>query len=303
MSLANRTERGFTLVELLVVIAILAIIGGGLMVAYDDLDDTAAEGVAAHTLVVLDKAVRTYTSMERKAPDNLDALVAADWDDPANPSGSPLTNGKIMSTYPRPDKMIFSALTAPQLAALNSAGITTLRYVDLKGDDLTDLSASITLDALTHDGTPGVVGPLVDIDIPSRICETPRPGSGRNRGRGFERELIVGDPVLVWNSNRSGGVGGYDNVKLGADPNDILIVFGLGNDASMVGANRGGTNIASAPVFGKIRNGKYDYGRYLLVYNVGPVGSEFSKAKLQVVLNTHGDFVDEMIAEHAGQKS
>ena len=141
------------------------------------------------------------------------------------------------------------------------------------------------------------------IAIPSRIHETPRPGSGRNRGRGFERELVVGDPVLVWNSNRSGGTGGYDNVKLGADPNDIIIIFGLGNDASMVGANRGGTNLASAPTFGKIRNGKYDYGRYLVAYNVGPLGSEFSKAKLQVVLNTHGDFVDEMIAEHLGQKS
>ena len=50
-----------------------------------------------------------------------------------------------------------------------------------------------------------MVGPLVDIDIPHRIFETPRPGSGRNRGRGFEHELVVGDPVLVWNSNRSGG--------------------------------------------------------------------------------------------------
>ena len=98
MRLTNRTERGFTLVELLVVIAILAIIGGGLMVAYDDLDDTAAEGVAAHTLVVLDKAVRTYTAVERKAPNYLDSLVAADWEDPANPSGNALTSGKIMST-------------------------------------------------------------------------------------------------------------------------------------------------------------------------------------------------------------
>ena len=46
---------------------------------------------------------------------------------------------------------------------------------------------------------------------------------------------------------------------------------------------------------------KNDYGRYLLAYNVGPLGSEFSKAKLQVVLNTHGDFVDEMIAEVQGE--
>ena len=41
---------GFTLLELLIVVAILAIIGGGVMVAYDDLDDKVSEGVSAHTL-------------------------------------------------------------------------------------------------------------------------------------------------------------------------------------------------------------------------------------------------------------
>jgi hypothetical protein len=194
------------------------------------------------------------------------------------------------------------ALNAAQLAALNRAGITHLRYVDIVGDDLGDLSPTITLDALTHDGTQGVVGPLIDIDIPHRIHETPRPGSGRNRGRGFERELQVGDPVLQWEPNRSGGTGGYDNIKLGAAATDVILIFGLGNDASIVGADGGPANLASAPVFGKIRNGKYDYGRYLLAYNVGPLGSEFGTAKLQVVLNSHGDFVDEMITEHLGQK-
>jgi prepilin-type N-terminal cleavage/methylation domain-containing protein len=296
-----KNQAGFTLLELLIVVAILAIVAGGLLVAYDDLDDQAAEGAAAHTLAVLDKAVRTYSVVERGAPNYLDSLCAADWQDPSSPGGA-LGSGKVMSTFPRPDKMILSALTAAQLAALNSAGITHLRYVDIKGDDLTDLSPTITLDALTHDGTPGVVGPLENIDIPHRIFEHPRPGSGRNRGRGFERELQVGDPVLQWEPNRSGGTGGYDNAKLGAAPTDVLLIFGLGNDSSIVGSDGGATQLASAPVYGKIRNGKYDYGRYLLAYNVGPSGSEFGKAKLQVVLNTHGDFVDEMITEHLGQK-
>jgi prepilin-type N-terminal cleavage/methylation domain-containing protein len=305
------TQAGFTLLELLIVVAILAIIGGGLLVAYDDLDDQAAEGTSAHTLAVLDKAVRTYTVVERGAPNYLDSMVAADWQDPASPSGA-LTSAKIMSIFPRPDKIaggpspgdngVPIALNAAQLAALNRAGITHLRYVDLKGDDLADLSATITLDALTPDGTAGVVGPLIDIDIPHRAHESPRPGSGRNRGRGFERELQVGDPALRWEPDRSGGTGGYDNIKLGAAPDDVLLLFGLGNDASIVGADGGPTQLASAPVYGKIRNAKYDYGRYLLVYNVGPLGSEFSEAKLQVVLNSHGDFVDEMISEHLGQK-
>lgn len=306
-----RNQAGFTLLELLIVVAILAIVAGGLLVAYDDLDDTAAEGASAHTLAVLDKAVRTYSVVERGAPNYLDSMVAADWQDPASPGGA-LTGGKVMSVFPRPDKIaggaspgdvgVPIALTAAQLSALNNAGITHLRYVDIKGDDLTDLSTSITLDALTPDGTQGVVGPLIDIDIPHRIHEAPRPGSSRNRGRGFERLLQVGDPVLQWEPNRSGGTGGYDNIKLGAGPNDVLLIFGLGGDASIVGADGGPTQLASAPVYGKIRNGKYDYGRYLLAYNIGPAGAEFGTAKLQVVLNTHGDFVDEMITEHLGQK-
>ena len=46
----------------------------------------------------------------------------------------------------------------------------------------------------------------------------------------------------------------------------------------------------------------FDYNRYLLIYNLGPEAAPFGKAVLQIVLNSHGDFVDEMIAEEAGQK-
>ena len=67
----TRSPHGFTLLELLVVVAVLAIVGGGLLVAYDDVDDMASEGVAAHTLASLDSAVRNYSVISRGAPNYL----------------------------------------------------------------------------------------------------------------------------------------------------------------------------------------------------------------------------------------
>ena len=296
----NSASTGFTLLELLVVVAILAIIGGGLLVAYDQVDDRAAEGAAAHTLAVLDKAVRTYTATERQAPNGLDSLIATDSTDvQGSPEKVAVLPSKLLGT-----KTLLVALTQGQLDALIGAGMTDLRFIDTAGNDPANpapgTGATATLGINDADGNAATVGALLDIDIPHRIFETPRPGSNRNRGRGFSHTLAVGDPVLQWNPSRSGGAGNYDNTKLGADKGDVLLIFGLGNDASIIGAGRGRTQIPSAPVFGKGR--RYEYGRYLLVYNVGPLGLEFETARLQTVLNTHGDFIDEMLAEHGGQK-
>jgi prepilin-type N-terminal cleavage/methylation domain-containing protein len=296
----KQKQDGFTLLELLVVVAILAIIGGGLLVSYSDVDDSASEGVAAWTLAQLDSAVRNFSAMEKGAPNYLDSMMAADPSDVTNSYEKvAILPSKILGS-----KTLMVPLTQDMLDSLKAAGITHLRYVDAKGNDPADPAAdsgqTVTLDINDADGNPAVVGPLLNIDIPHRIHEVPRPGSGRNRGRGFEHELVLGSPVLQWNPSRSGGTGNYDNTKLGAGPDDIILLFGLGNDASIVGAAAGRTNMPSAPVFGK--NIKSAYGRYLLAYNVGTATNPRSKAVLQQVLNTHGDFIDEMISEHSGQK-
>ncbi|MHC4939063.1 MAG: type II secretion system protein [Planctomycetota bacterium] len=303
-------RQGFTLLELLIVVAILAIIGGGILIAYDELDDRVAEGVAAHTLAGLDGGIRNYTAASRAAPNNLDSLWAADY--PADPedAGTALTGAERVAILPSNlgpggTKVLDITLNQAQLDALNAAGITHLRYVDVKGNDLANPDpdvpgASVTLDVPNADGVAATVGALLRTDIPSRLFETPRPGNNRNRGRGFAKRIGVGDPVMQWNGDRSGGGGYYDNTKLGAAKDDVLLVFGLGNDASCVGSSSSRVQMAAAPVFGKVL--PHRYARYLVVYNVGPLGAEFDKARLQVVMNTHGDFIDEMIAEHSGQK-
>ncbi len=304
---------GFTLLELLVVVTILAVVGAGLLAAYDRLDERAAKGVSAHTIAAADSAVRAHITYTRQAPNFLDALVAVD--PPAGAGTNPDVpvvdpNAEKVAILPVPNiaggKTVLTTLSAAQAAALANAGLTHLRYVDIAGNDPADPApgsgGTVTLSIPNSDGLPAVVGPLLQIDIPHRIHEAPRPGNNRNRGRGFQGTLTDGSPVLQWNANVSGGgTGGYDNTKIGANPDDVVLVFGMGNDASNVGPG-GEVQLASAPVFGGNRQ-TYEYGRYLLLFNVGPPTATFPTARLQAVMNTQGDFVDEMILEYFGQKN
>lgn len=296
-----RRSRGFTLLELLVVIAILATLAGAIVASFGHLEDDAAEGASAYSISALDQLVRTYVALERRAPNDLDSLVAAAVPGaPTDPVSGAATKVAILPAKLLGTKTVVTALTAAQVTALNRAGITHLRYVDPAGNDAASPAqgsgGTVTLAAPDADGGAATVGPLLDIDIPHRVHESPRPGVN-NRGRGHRGLLGAGSPVLVWNANRSGGTGGYDNTKLGAAPTDVLVVFGVGSDSSLVGAATAG--LPTAPIFTK--GVKTDYGRYLLLFNIGPAGAP-RQATLQAVLNTHGDFVDEMISEHTNQK-
>jgi prepilin-type N-terminal cleavage/methylation domain-containing protein len=299
-----RNQAGFTLLELLIVVAILAIVSGGVLVAYDGLETKSAQGAASHAMAATDSSIRAIVSLNRTAPNSLDSLIA----------GTPADGTQSVAAIPAgavvignlPSKLVgkitvSTAMTAAQTTALTKAGITQLRYVDLAGNDSTCApTCTLTTGQAGATSTPAVVGTLASIDIPNRIFDIPREGSGKNRGRGYSHTLVAagGSPVMTW----SAGAGGINNTKLGAAADDVLIAFGLGNNASIFRPATGPSSVslAQAPNYGN--TAKHEYNRFVLLYNIGPAAAPFGKAKLQAVVDTFGDFVDEELAEFSGQK-
>ncbi|MEM7012333.1 MAG: type II secretion system protein, partial [Verrucomicrobiota bacterium] len=69
-------NQGFTLVELLVVVAIIAVIGAGVAVTYQKLDEQAKTAMEISDMAILKKVVKHWSSINDYAlPDELDSLV------------------------------------------------------------------------------------------------------------------------------------------------------------------------------------------------------------------------------------
>jgi prepilin-type N-terminal cleavage/methylation domain-containing protein len=288
----RNSRGGFTLIESLIVVTILAILGGTTIAAYEGLESQSAKGVATAGINDVDRAVRLYTSVTRSAPNNLDSLMATTGND--NTSAGQVTNSLGAKLA---GKFTAAQLTADQAGALNSAGLTDARYIDVKGDDETTDDLTI----LAADGFAATnVGPLSQVSIPGHVFDDPRPGDGRNRGRGFGAQIAENTYAAIWNS----GDGGYNNTKLGARDDDVLVGFGLGMNSSMVNRDDltsvGNVVLSEAPFYADVA--KNEYPRYILLYNVGGATQPRSKAKLLGVLDARGDFLDEEFAEFTGQK-
>ena len=287
----NSKVSGFTLLEVLMVVAMLAIVGGAIITSYGGLEDKAAKGSATHTIAAVEEAFRLFAATENGLPNNLESLVAAT---PTSPIYSALeadnaaTNatGGVMGGLL--GSKIAGKFTVVPTDPVNlvAAGITKIRYLDLKGN-----GAGGTLDIKDAAGGATTVGNIADISIPQHAFESPRPGN-KNRGRGYYVSAVGGTaiPLAVW----APGDGGYNNVKVGANPTSVLIGLGLGNASSLVG---GGvfTNLGHAPFYGNVAKNQYNHYVALIDISVSP-------ARLVAIVDSRGDFLDEEFAESTGQK-
>ena len=196
-----------------------------------------------------------------------------------------------------PKKFKLHAAQPGHISALVAAGITKIRYMDAKGNNETTDS----LDIKAADGSNATnVGPLSAISIPQHAFEAPRPGDGRNRGRGFYLNLVA-DPaptpkLMYWGAAKADGTtaGGYDVIKVGGLNNQILVGMGLGNASNLVGEGVF-TNLQHAPYYGNVA--KNEYCHYIALIDVAS-----SPARLVAVVDSRGDFLDEEFAEATGQK-
>jgi len=297
---------GFTLLELLVVVAILAIVGGGVIVAYDGLEQKSAQGTSTHSIANLDKSLRTFKVLNNGAfPTTFDSLLEATTTgaetNTATFTASTTTNLVSMPSSLQ-GKLGPFPLTQEMLDALNEVGITDLRYI---GSSLVDG------DGITGNTAPG--------GIPNRAFDsTPR-------GRGISRTLAAGDHVAVVESINIADFGGSapttsdrlrDIGSLDDQIGHVVAAFGIGNNCTLVknSGNRS-TGLAEAPFYGNVD--KADYSRYIALFHLasddGAGGATpndgtyatsevFSNARLLAVLDTRGDWYDEEFAEYTGQK-
>lgn len=341
----KQKQGGFTLLELLVVVAILAVMGGLAIGSYGDKTTQAARGAATNTIAAVSSMVQAYQATAKVLPNNLDTLVCAapaagtiaiaDSIAYGGASDLPGIGGGIGAKLN--GKLTLLAIPNAQLGALNSAGINNLRYGlhgatnsscdTVGGTDITAPTAVADIDfgagfnAAAPNAYPN--GSLAEADIPNRGFDFA--AAGRNRGRGFVKSTV--DPTtgaLQASATLASlplqvlrpGVNGIDSVKIGAGKRDILVVLGLGNNATMITDTTGNRVAASAPFYGDV--GKDKYGRYVAVFKVGTAATDAgaqwtqaqidaataaSKAAFITVLDARGDFLDEEYAEANGQKS
>ncbi len=320
----QKSQGGFTLLELLIVVAILAIIGGALLSAYNGLTGIAANGVATNTISATSQAIRTHEAVEKSLPDNLETLLAAvpvgaTYDaDSADNIASSVTDGALTAMLGSKiaGKLGVANLSYGQVKSLVNSGIDSIRYIDSEGDDETT-SDLVIKDAAGGDAT--AVGPLSEISIPTHAFDAPRPGNGRNRGRGFSLDLNAvldaqagaadtdasGVFAAVWDMSEADGttaatndaldIDEYDNVKVGAQPTAILVALGVGGYSSLVTAPGNVKYLANAPIYGKVK--REEYAHYIALIDVSG-----STASFVSVIDSRGDFLDEEFAEATGQK-
>jgi prepilin-type N-terminal cleavage/methylation domain-containing protein len=320
----TKQQSGFTLLELLVVVGIIAILGGAVISNFGDQNTRAARGVATQGIAAVQNAFNIYVANESVLPDDLESLACVPFNTAydataygaltvqAAPIGATTAAGATEAVIygggsdvegvggglgaKVAGKFDLTAASAAVAESLDNAGIDTLRYGVTAACDNVDTTVE-TVAIGTVSGPLGE-GLLQDVDIPNQAFEDPRPNnatSWKNRSRGFSAPLAESAPLMVWKA----GTNGYNNVKVGADSDDILIGFGVGEASDIVGG-AAEQPLSKAPFYGQVAKDKWSH--YIVLVNVGSATDPENKAFVQAVLDARGDFLDEEIAEFQGQK-
>ena len=294
MTSTNKKQLGFTLLEVLMVVAMLAIVGGAIITNYGGLEQKASSGTATHSISGVANSVTVYQATEGVLPNNLESLIAAtpsdlefEADIPDNAAGGAAA-GVLAAHLPHSleDKLTVTNIDPEPLV---DAGITMIRYMDLKGN-----GAGGVLDVKGADGNATEVDNIADIDIPGHAFEIPLSTDG-NRGRGYHVEVpavVTAEgtiPLAVWNP----GDNGYNNVVVGGQKTSVLVALGIGDASSLVG---GGvfTNLVDAPYKGGVAKNQYNHYIALIDVSVEP-------ARFVAVVCPNGHFGDAEFAESRGQ--
>ncbi|MBN2582423.1 MAG: type II secretion system protein [Planctomycetes bacterium] len=279
--MTRRKRSGFTLAELLLVVAILATIGTIAFTMFGNTEKDAEQRVSIANQAATMKALQHFDMLNKASLDNFDSLLdyttsdgtagtfltdAETLYDMTSPGvyrglkgynaigDDALTDDQKKQNYGlHPTGLgIGSTSTSPTVGIyyLNSYDVTALKELGV---------------TTVYDHNPLLIhanrGPYASAGVTSgpgfRVEDTPV----------FPRELAAGQPVLTVNPETSGGQTLYDyfNISLNTEtetddngtPDDTsddietstttpsgerLLLFGLGNNCSIIGARKGGMN-------------------------------------------------------------
>ncbi len=262
-----RARGAFTLLELLVVVAILAVLGGALLVSYDGLEDDAASAHSGFNISASDRAMRTFSTLNNTFPSEWDSVLAGD------ASVSPFVGSSLLDRLNSDlsSQLIPGATSAGDVAALNAAGITTVRNINTTGPLPNDYSNDSNF---TNDS----------VSVPNRIFDDNTALTGFY---GASQTLTVGDQ-LAYIVNLSAL-----ETKFGLGAADVAVVLGLGNKNTIHDGSYNGA-LSQTP-FGRVSKGQY--GRFLAVFLVWEGGSALNKARFLGMIDAKGNILDEAIAD------
>ena len=297
----NQRQQGFTLLELLVVITLLAVLAVGALVAYEDVGENAQAAAGANVSGTIDKAIRTYRSVEGVYPNQ--------WDSLSTQAGQPA--GGTANTFLAPATQTFIGnLTVPasDVSAIEDAfiavGISELQYADTRATTVAPNRAhneSTNTGAVEVDmGNAG--NQLVNISvIPTGACT-----AGTYAGL----MTTTFDGTIAASGISPNALQNRYADALEGDECHLLVALGFGGDAagSTVESN---VAIGSSPTYTSTTNNPSTtinpathYARYIGLFHVGEandagdaIGEIKTRAHLVAVVTPDGKNIDQLVSE------
>ena len=272
------SRAGFTLVELLVVVAILAIVASFAITQYSNTQKTSAEKVSIANQEAVNRAVQSYLMLNGGTGLNyLDSLI--DWGTALGTAGTFNTNLNSTTTvggvYRGPKQVSFSNTSAPGATAVEqNHGISSdlaskvcvyyLTATDVANLKKMGLTRAAYFNYTTlHAGSRGGLTVTPEMEILNA-----GPAFRMEHAASFGVGLTNGSPVLAIRPSTStlslyqafgsrlyatNGVAGANGVvpppstdaeAMAAANGKVLLLFGLGNASTIIGARNGGLDNA-----------------------------------------------------------
>ncbi|NOR70666.1 MAG: prepilin-type N-terminal cleavage/methylation domain-containing protein [Methylomarinum sp.] len=313
MKLKNN-QQGFTLLELLVVVAVMAVIAGAAMMSMSGQEEHAGQGVAMHTMQVVENAENQFVIINKKIPDNLESMLctistatttngmttglAVNPADPDTQDNTPLLNNAAgtgtAAAVTAANARIFGGLSDAGLTGggLSNAYASKLIAVDIPADGVAVLTNAglSTLKFADANGCDDLETTLSGSDDASDVAldEYPLvnsafdlPGEGGGFGVNVTLDPAATAPMMMYE----------EPTEIGANEKDIIVVLGIGNSSQLV---TDGSFLAKAPRDGNVSGDKY--GHFSLAFKIG----EYQSATTDNVTLTQTETVTGGVSDNKG---